>query len=798
MRVSLNWLRDFVDIERDPDQVAEDLTMLGLEIESVERMGEGIEQVVVGQVLTKEPHPDADKLTVCTTDIGADKPLTIVCGATNFEVGDKVPTAVVGATLPGGFAIGKRKMRGIESQGMMCSASELGLGEDHDGLLVLSPEATIGEDIRSALGIDDVVYEIEVTPNRADWAGMIGVARELSALYRVPLRLPDATLKEKGQDASTLSSVTIDAPDLCPRYAGRVLTEVTVGPSPMWLAQRLLAAGQRPINNLVDVTNYILLETGHPLHAFDLDRLKGERIVVRSAKQGETIKSIDGETRKLDPEMLVIADESDPVAIAGVMGGFESEVTDETKRVFLESAWFNPVSVRKTARALNMQTDSSQRFQRGADPEMVEFAINRAARLMAETAGAVVAKGLLDAYPKPFETRQVRLRFERCSAVLGMELHAQEQTDCLKHLGFEVASKDHDAAEFIVPQRRHDVTIEADLIEEVARMVGYDAVPSTLPRVRQSHEIFAPEATELRRLRDQLAGMGLSQMMNMSFGTPETTLAAGIPFKEGDMVALMNPLAETMSHMRYSLVPGILAALSRNLRRGADRIAAFEIGPVYRTAPDAELPAQSERLVIAMAGNRRERHWSEGETPVDFFDLRGIVDRVLDSFQAKTLFSEYEGDTLQPGQGASILLKKHPIGLLGEVHPSVRKAFDLDQAVFVAELELDALLSRKRGAAQLQPVSSFPPVLRDLAFLVDAPVPAGDLVAVAKNAGGKALATVEVMDVYTGKPIPEGKKSVALSLSFQSFEKTLTDQETDKACKKIIAKLETAHGAQLR
>ena len=798
MRVSLNWLRDFVDIDRDPDQVAEDLTMLGLEIESVERMGEGIEQVVVGKVLTREPHPDADKLSVCTTDIGTGEPLTIVCGANNFQPGDKVPTAVIGATLPGGFAIGKRKMRGVESQGMMCSGSELGLGEDHDGLLILSPEAKVGEDIRAALGIDDVVYEIEVTPNRADWAGMIGVARELAALYGKPLRMPDAAVTEGGEEAAALSSVTIEAPELCPRYAGRVLTGVTVGPSPMWMAQRLLAAGQRPINNLVDVTNYILLETGHPLHAFDLDRLGGNRIVVRQAKQGETLKSIDGEVRELSAEMLVIADESKPTAIAGVMGGFDCEVTDETTRVFLESAWFEPVSVRKTARALNMITESSQRFQRGADPDMVAFAINRAARLMAETAGATVAKGILDEHPKPFESRTVTLRFARCNALLGMNLSAEEQTSHLRGLGFEPQNETADAADFRVPLRRHDVTLEADLIEEVVRMVGYGNVPSTLPRVRQSSEIFAPETNVLRSIRDQLAGMGLAQMMNLSFSTPDATCAAGIAFDEGEMVSLMNPLAETMSHMRYSLVPSILVAVSRNLRRGADRIAAFEIGPVYKTSESEELPVQTERLVIALAGRRNARHWSDSDASVDFFDLRGIVEQVMDSFQVKLAFEEYEGAALQPGHGARLMLKKHELGLLGEVHPAVRKAFDLDHPVFVAELDLSALLSRQRATPQFQQLSSFPASLRDLAFLVDGSVNAGDLVAVAKNAGGKTLASVEVMDVYTGKPIPEGKKSIALSLSFQSMEKTLTDQETDKACDKIIAKLTAATGAQLR
>lgn len=798
MRVSLNWLREFVDIDRTPDQLADDLTMLGLEIESVERMGEGIEQVVVGKVLTREPHPDADKLSLCTTDIGNGEPLQIVCGADNFQPGDKVPTAVVGATLPGGFQIGRRKMRGVESQGMMCSASELGVGEGHDGLLILPEDTPVGQDIRAALGLDDVVYEIEVTPNRADWAGMIGVARELAALYRVPLRLPESSVTECGEEASALSSITIENADLCPRYAGRILTGVTVGPSPMWLAQRLVAAGQRPINNLVDVTNYILMETGHPLHAFDLDRLSGQRIVVRDAKQGETIKSIDEEVRALSADMLVIADSSQPVAIAGVMGGFHSEVTDETQRVFLESAWFNPVSIRKTARSLNMITESSQRFQRGADPDMVPYALNRAARLMAEVAGATIHPGVLDAHPEPAETRRVALRFQRCNAILGTALSSEDQIGPLTRLGFEAEDVTDSGAVFAVPKRRHDVTLEADLIEEIARLVGYNNIPATLPRVRQSKEVFAPETHEIRRLRDLLVGIGLSQMINMSFGTPEGTRSAGIPLDSENMVALMNPLSETMSHMRYSLIPGVLAAVARNLRRGAERIAVFEIGPVYRMASGEDLPQQSTRLSIALSGSRSARHWSVTPQHVDYFDLQGIVDAVFDTFPLKLQLMEHGGDTLQPGQGADILHKKQSIGLLGEVHPQVRKAFDLDTAVYIAEIDLDTLLSRGQAAPQFQPMSSFPASLRDLAVVVDAATPAGDLVAAAKNAGGKSLASVEVMDIYTGEPIPAGKKSVALSLSFQSFEKTLTDKETDKACQKIIGRLETAHGAQLR
>ncbi|MFA6240661.1 MAG: phenylalanine--tRNA ligase subunit beta [Candidatus Hydrogenedentales bacterium] len=405
MNVSLNWLKEFVDITRSPDELAQDLTMLGLEIEAIERPGEGISNVFVGHILEIRKHPDADKLVVCKTDVGQGEPLQIICGATNMKEGDLVPTAVVGATLPGDFKITRRKMRGLESFGMMCSARELGMGKDHEGLLILPADFPIGQDVLPLLGLDDVVYEIEVTPNRGDWASMIGVARELAALYGSPLRIPNITLNESGEEARTLSSVTIDNPELCARYIGRVLTDVKIGPSPQWLAQRLTNAGQRPINNVVDITNLVLLETGHPLHAFDYDKLLVNKIVIRCAKQGETLKTIDEQIRPLDPAMLVIADAQNPVAVAGVMGGFDSEVSSGTTRIFLESAFFDPSSVRKTSRKLGMHTEASARFQRGADPEMARYAVDRAAALMQELAGATVSRGVIDEYPKPLGGR---------------------------------------------------------------------------------------------------------------------------------------------------------------------------------------------------------------------------------------------------------------------------------------------------------------------------------------------------------------------------------------------------------
>ncbi len=496
-----------------------------------------------------------------------------------MQAGDTVPTAVVGATLPGGFKIGRRKMRGIESQGMMCSARELGLGEDHAGLLILPPDLPVGQDAKPLLGLDDVIFEIEVIPNRGDWASMLGVARELAALYGRPLRIPELRLKETGPEAGALSSVTIEDPEKCPRYIGRVLTGIHVGPSPQWLAARLLAAGQRPINNIVDVTNYVLLETGHPLHAFDCDKLAENRIVVRCARPGETIQTLDGENRALSEDMLVIADAAAPQAVAGVMGGEDSEVGEGTTRIFLESAYFNPISVRRTSRKLGLITEASQHFQRGADPEMAVYAINRAAALMHELAGGEVATGLLDEYPAPLEVREVRLRYQRANGLLGTDIEPAFQREALEKLAFEVTAENEDGITVRVPSWRHDVTQEADLIEEVARLYGYDNIQVTLPRVRQNDIIFAPEETVLRKLRRHLVGLGLTELLSWTFSSPEAVAEAGLEGPYLDMVRLDNPLSERQATMRSTLLPGLLAAAAHNFNRGTNDIAAFELGP---------------------------------------------------------------------------------------------------------------------------------------------------------------------------------------------------------------------------
>ncbi len=799
MRIPLNWLKQYVDIDENPDILADKLTMLGLEIEAVDKPWGDITKVRTGKILSIERHPNADKLVVCKTDVGEGEPLQIICGARNMSVGDVVPTALVGATLTGGFEITKRKMRGIESSGMMCSAQELGLGDDHSGLLILPSDTPVGRDFVADFGLDDTVFEIEVTPNRGDWASMTGVARELAALYGVPWSLPDATIQESGEhDASEMSSVTIEAPDLCPRYIGRVLPAVQTGASPLWMAVRLLAAGQRPINNVVDITNYVLLETGHPLHAFDYDLLDENRIVVRRAQSGETIVTIDGESHQLTSEMLIIADAGRPVAVAGVMGGRESEVGENTRRVFLESAYFDPVSVRRTSRVLGLQTEAAAHFQRGADPEMALYAVERTAALMQQLAGAQVAAGLLDEYPAPLPRREVDLRYKRTDLLLGTEVEALEQRRALTGLGFELARETDVSCTVRVPPWRHDVSEEADLIEEIARLHGYDKIKVTLPSVRQSGIEFAPNEDKIRKLRQFLVGSGLTEMFQWTFSSPGQVSKCKLPSEYLDMVALENPLSENQATMRSTLLPGMMAVAAKNIHKGNADIRAFETGPVFKPVEGAELPDEPLRLAILLTGHASRKHWSRLHQPVDFYDIKGFAEAVLDFFGVPAKFEETEFGMFRSGQRAVVKSKKLGLGVLGAVEPGVLEAYEVDQSVYLLEMDIQTLLDMPTSVSRFKEIPAFPPSLRDMAVVVDESVPAGELRDTALETGEKILESVEIFDIYTGKQVPDGKKSVAMGLIFQAGDRTLKDKEVQKVWDKILAKLQKNYQAELR
>lgn len=796
MKISLNWLKELVPLEVTTEELAERLTMLGLEIEAITEPGKEISEIYVGRILEMQPHPDADKLVVCKTDIGRNEPLQIVCGAANMKPGDIVPTAIEGATLPGGFKIGGRKMRGVQSQGMMCSARELGLGEDHSGLMILDPNTPIGLDIRPVLGLDDVIFDIEVTPNRGDWAGMIGVARELCAYYGLPLRLPEIKIKESGDAAASLSSVTIEDPDLCPRYTGRIARNVVIKPSPPWLCARLIAAGLRPISNVVDITNYILLETGQPLHAFDYEKLAENRVVARRAGAGETITTLDGEKRALAEDMLVIADARMPQAVAGIMGGADSEVDDNTKQVFLESAYFDPRSIRRTAKNLGLLTEAAQNFQRGADADMAVYALNRAAMLLQDLAEAEIAPGILDEYPQPQDRGRVTLRYARTEALLGVAIDPTRQSAILEGLGFKALEQEPEQCSFAVPGWRHDVAHEADLIEEVARHYGYDNIPVTMPSIRQSAHVFAPQDRTVRELRHFLAAQGLTEVVNWSFGGRENERRSEAA-REDEMVLLQNPLSENYGGMRTSLLPSLYGTAAYNQKRGARTIAVFEIGPVYHAVEGQSLSREPVHLALLLGGVTAE-NWALRERPFDFYDIKGYLQRIGDFFRRELLLDALDSPAFQSGQGAIVKLRKTGLGQLGKTAPPVTRDFDLPENTYVLEIDLEPLLAAPMPPAQFEDIPLYPASLRDLAVIMDRDLPAEQVLKSVKSAGGSLLKKVNIFDVYRGKPLPPDKKSIAVSLVFQSSERTLTDTDTQKALDRIIAVLTKECGVELR
>ncbi len=799
MKISLHWLKNYIDLDLTVEELAHEMTMLGLEIEAIERPGDEITGVYIGEILEINPHPDADKIVVCKTNVGGDEPVQICCGAKNMKVGDRVPTAIVGATLPGGFEIARRKMRGVESQGMMCAASELGLDGDSEGLLILDDTYEIGADAKPLLGLDDVIMEIEVTPNRGDWASMIGVARELAARFNKALHIPDVSFVESAPAIDEVTSVTVEDDARCPRYMGRLLRNVKVGPSPQWLSRYLVAAGQRPINNIVDITNFVLLETGHPLHAFDFDKLKESRVVVRTATKGESMETLDGEKRTLKKSMLVIADATTPQCIAGVMGGTLSETSDDTVTIFLESAVFDPISVRKTSRALKLISESSQRFQRGADPEMAAYALDRAAALMQELAGAEIAEGVIDHYPSPVEARVVTLNYSRTADLLGVEIPHEEQVKHLESLGFIVTTQDENSVTVSVPLRRNDVSMEADLIEEVGRLHGFNNIPVTIPHIAGTERIYAPVENRLRAFRRFLVGLGLYEAYSWTFSNETLVKNAGLDEAYLNMVKLENPLSEKQATMRSSLIPNLLASAAHNLNRGTAGLAIFELGPTYLADEEQETGAsQQNKLAIVLSGPITTKHWSRNQHEQDIFDLKGYVEAIANYFDTEFKFEAEDYPTFQPGQSATIKKRKHTLGFFGKVRQSLLKNWELNQDVYILEMELDSLVTHATPTKGFEAIPGFPAANRDLAVVVEANAPVNELIDTISRSGGNLLKSVEVFDIYTGKPIESGKKSVAFNLIFQSEERTLTEKDTQKSFDKILKQLENKHTATLR
>jgi phenylalanyl-tRNA synthetase beta chain len=805
MRISLKWLAEYVDLP-SVEELARQLTAVGLEVEAVERTGQGLEGVVAARIVASERHPDAEKLSVTRVDAGRGEPLQVVCGAKNYAVGDVVPLATLGAVLPGGLEIKKAKLRGVESFGMLCSAKELGLAADASGLLILPREVAPGTPIAEALQLADTFLEINVTPNRPDALSHVGIAREVAAILGKPVRMPAPRLAEAGARAAGLASVRIEAPEKCPRYAARVIEGVKIGPSPLWLQRRLEGCGVRSISNVVDATNFVLLELGHPLHAFDLDKVAGQEIVVRTARKGEKITTLDGKERALEADDLLIADRDRGSALAGVMGGGDSEISAGTSRVLLESAWFQPGGIRRTSRRQGLKSEASYRFERGADPGMVIPALDRCAALIAELSGGTVRPGIIDVHPRPVASPEVRLRWTRPARILGMEIPRDEARRILVGLGFVEKSGDAEGGTFAVPSWRVDVSIEEDLVEEIVRTKGYHAIPETLPRTAVGTPAEQPEAAAIARIRAALEAAGFAEAVNFSFVAErelapfERHVATGDGTGRALGVALKNPISADLSVMRTSLVPSLLKNAVQNRRQRVEDVRLYEIASVYHPHHDPKDRPTAESIEVAavLCGRRTPVGWATAGDAVDFYDAKAAVQGILEALGVDGRW-EARGDAwLHPRVSARVLATDggEPLGEVGELHPRVAAGFDLPRGVLAIRLSLEALRRHARLVPQYRPIPRLPAVLRDLAVVVADEVAAATVEALVREE--PLVEAVTLFDVYRGAPLPAGKKNLALAIRYRAADRTLTDAEADAAHARIVKRLAERSGAELR
>lgn len=803
MKVTLNWLREYVDFDFSADELAHRLTMAGLEVDAMERLGEGLDSVIVARLADVSPHPDADRLTVCTVETGSDT-CQVVCGATNHQTGDLVALAQVGTVLPGDFKIKKSKIRGQESQGMLCSASELGLAEESAGILILPDGLTPGAPFFEATGLKDILFELGLTPNRPDCLSVVGVAREVAAMSGKPLQLPKAEIAESDSEASKKSSVEIEDADLCPRYAARLIEGVTIGPSPDWLVRRIEAVGMRSINNVVDVTNFVMMELGHPLHAFDFMRLREKRIVVRRAEAGEQFTTLDGQVRQLQADDLMICDGAGPVALAGIMGGLNSEVEENTKDILLESAFFEPTAIRRTSKRLGLHTESSHRFERGADVDMVPVALDRAAALIAELADGEVARGQLDAYPKTITRRFIDLSVSRCARLLGLDIPAPEVQQVLASIGLKSRTQEGepDLLQVTVPNFRPDIEREVDLIEEVARLYGYDKIPATMPASRLACQRLPRHLTLAKSVRDLMVANGFAEMINYSFVAESSIDTLGLPTDDSrrENVPILNPLSEDQAVMRTTLVPGLLETAASNLAYRNEDLAVFELRPVFRPVAGEELPDESLRLAALICGRRDPEGWAQSAAPCDFYDLKGCVEDLLTMLRITDLRWEpsISDSFYHPGKSAGIFSGDTQLGTLGELHPGLVQSFDLNRQVILCDLDLEAMFGLAGEYPGFKPLSRFPDIARDSALLVAERTPFRQVVDVLQRVKLKDLETIVLFDVYQGEGVPAGKKSLAIRARYRSLERTLTDEIVQKQHDKLIKILEKELGAALR
>jgi phenylalanyl-tRNA synthetase beta chain len=807
MKVTLNWLKQYVQFDWTPEELGERLTMLGLEVESMQKFGGEMDGIVVAQVLTRDKHPNADKLSVCRVNDGRGERI-IVCGAQNFQAGDKVPLILPGNSLPAQpgaqpVPIKAGKIRGVESQGMLCSPDELGLPDKIEGLLILRADAVVGQPLAEYLGRQgsDVVYDLEITPNRPDWNSVIGIAREISALTGNPLRLPEIQIAPSqlaGEATEKLLAVRILEPALCCRYTARIVRGVKVGPSPAWLRSTLEKAGLRSISNVVDVTNYVMLESGHPLHAFDYHLLRGQgavpAIVVRRAAEGEKFVTLDGKERVLTEQMLLIADETKGVALAGVMGGQNSEIQSSTVDVLIESACFQPQNIRATSKKLELRTDSSYRFERGADPGICDWASRRAAQLILETAGGLLLDPAIDAYPAPPPPKTINLRCQKTNDLLGVDIVPAAQIQFLQRLGLECV--DPSAPAFRIPTFRVDLKGEADLIEEIGRLFGVDKIPATPPRGAIGFNAFDAVYDQIAETRRLLMALGLFEAQGQ---TLLSSTAASPTTDPSQTAALQYPLSGDMNVLRPSLLPGLLDSLRHNASRKNGDMALFEIGRVF-ILTDGKIK-EERRLGLALTGRRLPVFWSGAERDVkyDIYDLKGTVEEFFEQFGLRGVsWTRREPPGALFLESAAVQLGKLALGEMGQLAPALQKRYDLRDGVFLAEFNLDLILARRNADKSFKPLPAYPAIRRDVAMLVPEAVLYDAVQGVVRQTKPLNLEKMEMFDVFRGRNVPAGQKSVACSFIYRHAERTLTDAEVNTAHEKLVEQFKQSLHATIR
>lgn len=804
LQISYNWLKKYIDIDFSAEELSEKLTMAGLEVEGLEYLGEGIEDIVIAEISEIKEHPDADKLVICMVKTDAEgEEIPVVTGAPNVAEGQKVPFAAVGTTLPTGMEIEEVELRGELSQGMICSKDELGLQEERAaGIMVLDDDAPVGFNFVKYMGLDDYVFKLDLTPNYARCLGMLGVAREIKSLYAADKNVvkPPLNFEETDElgDISEQVEIEIEDPDLCPRYTARLVKDVEIKESPEWMQRRLKAAGIRPINNVVDISNYVLMEYNQPLHTFDFDKIKDGKIIVRRAEAEEKIKTLDEEERRLDEEMLVIADPGEAVAVAGVMGGFESEVTEETTNVLIESAYFNPVSIRKTAKKLGMHSDASHRFERGVDIERVIEANNRACQLLEKCTGGRVVPGVIDAYPLKHQSPVITLSTARVNQLLGIELEQSEIKEMLERLEFKIENKD-DKLMVEVPSFRTDVSQAADLVEEIARIYGYNNIPSTRPISKQIGGRTAVQNFE-KRVKELLNSGGLDEVVTYSLQDKKDYQKLNLDQLEdySNFVHIKNPLSKAFAVLRTTLMPGILEVLASNARRQGTEMAVFEIGTVFQNKGQNERPQELNKLGGGVFG--AENNIWQQDAP-DFYYLKGVLEMLFERIQLDDYGFKFdeEREYLHPGRRANISAAGEQIGFIGELHPELAELNKLPEGTTFFEIDLDKLFDlTKNKSYHYQQLVKYPVLARDLAVVIEEDLAIGEIRAAIKDQAGAILKNIDLFDIYQGDQIKEGHKSAAFELKFQAEDRTLTDQEVNERFNKIVDYLSEEYSAEIR